>query len=329
MLHDYPCVVETVTLDELDRRILHALAIAGRTPLRRIATVLGCSERTLAQRYRRLRDAGMRVVAVPDRRRLGRADWLVRLRCAPDAAPRIAQALARREDTSWVALASGGTELTCMAHAESGSGSLLLEKLSRTPRIDAITAHCVLRDLAGAHGWPGRLGALEAEEIERLREPEPAEHRGLPERITATDQALLRALAVDGRTGYPTLSALTGTPESTLRRRLTELHRRGVFYYDVDIDPGWFDYDCTAVLWLTVAPGELDAVATALAGHIEVAYAAATSGAANIVAFTVYRDLDACYGYLAHRLGALPGVLTVETSLITRQIKGPGADLAP
>lgn len=139
---------------------------------------------------------------------------------------------------------------------------------------------------------------------------------------------MLRALAADARTGYPTLSTLTGTPESTLRRRLTELRRRGVFYYDMDIDPAWFGYHCTAVLWLTVTPGRLDEVAAALTEHLEIAYAAATSGTANIAAFAVFPDLDACYGYLAGRLGALPGVLSAETSLLTRQVNGAGADYA-
>ena len=75
------------TLDVLDRRLVHALQVDGRASFGRIAEVLGATDRTLARRYRRLRAAGLlRVVGVPAARALGRAEWLVRLRCLPEAA---------------------------------------------------------------------------------------------------------------------------------------------------------------------------------------------------------------------------------------------------
>jgi hypothetical protein len=54
------------------------------------------------------------VVGLPDSQRLGQSDWLVRLQCVPDAAAAAAEALARRDDTSWVQLTSGGTEIVCV-----------------------------------------------------------------------------------------------------------------------------------------------------------------------------------------------------------------------
>ena len=49
---------ETITLDRLDRQLLHALQFDGRVSFRLLAEVLGSSEQTVARRYRRLRDAG-------------------------------------------------------------------------------------------------------------------------------------------------------------------------------------------------------------------------------------------------------------------------------
>jgi DNA-binding Lrp family transcriptional regulator len=43
-------------IDRLDRQLLHALQIDGRAPFRRLASVLGASEQTVARRYRRLWD---------------------------------------------------------------------------------------------------------------------------------------------------------------------------------------------------------------------------------------------------------------------------------
>jgi len=104
--------VSSLVLDELDRGIVHALHIDGRAPFSRIAQVLGVSDQTVARRYRRLCSAGsLRVVGVPDARRLGWVEWFVRVQVMPDAAVPVADALARRKDTSWVCLISGGTQI--------------------------------------------------------------------------------------------------------------------------------------------------------------------------------------------------------------------------
>ena len=105
--------------DELDRQLVHALQINGRAPFSAIAEVLGVSDRTIARRYARLRSVGgLRVLGGIDSTALGAVLWLLRVRCAPTAAVAVAEALARRPDTSWVSLTSGGTEITCTVRTE-------------------------------------------------------------------------------------------------------------------------------------------------------------------------------------------------------------------
>src|SRR4051794_9338407 len=112
--------MESVTLDEFDRGLVHALQIDGRAPFSKIANVLGISENTVARRYRRLRSAGaLRVVGSANGFLLGYTSWTIRVRCSPDAAGAIAAALARRPDTFWVHVLSGGTEISCNVQARS------------------------------------------------------------------------------------------------------------------------------------------------------------------------------------------------------------------
>ncbi|KAA2253001.1 AsnC family transcriptional regulator [Solihabitans fulvus] len=323
--------MESLTLDELDRQLAHALQVDGRASFSRIAAVLGVSDQTVARRYRRLRTAGaLRVIGLPDARRIGCVDWLVRIQCAPNAAASVAAALSRRSDTSWVSLTSGGTEITCITRTRhrQDSDSLLLQTLPRTPQVVAITAHCLLRNLAGTTGWPGRTAALTAPQIDALR-PAPVPDADQPVELGDADQRLLAELAKDGRAGYPALASATGWSESTVRRRLDQLRRANVLYFDVDLDPLLLGYATEAILWLTVAPGHLTDVAAALAGHPEIAFASATTGPTNVVAFAVCRDADALYDYLATRLGALAGVLRVETAPIIRSAKRAGTALVP
>src|SRR5262249_38280308 len=67
-------------VDDLDRRLLHALQLDGRAPFSRIAAVLGVSDQTIARRFRRLAGtADLRGLGVTDESRLGWQSWIVRL----------------------------------------------------------------------------------------------------------------------------------------------------------------------------------------------------------------------------------------------------------
>ncbi|GAB3886731.1 Lrp/AsnC family transcriptional regulator [Kibdelosporangium lantanae] len=318
--------MESLILDELDRQLVHALQIDGRASFSRVAAVLDASDRTIARRYHRLRSSGaLRVVGLADSRHTGHVDWLVRIQCAPDTVTPVAAALAQRDDTSWVGLTSGGTEVTCVTrtHRRPRHDGLLLQKLPKSPRISHVTAHCLLRPVAGTNGWPGRTAALDDDQVRQLVPHEPTD--GQPVTLTPAEEKLFAELAKDGRTEFPALATATGWSESTTRRRMEELRRSGVLYFDVDIDPVLLGYHEEAVLWLTAAPAELTNIADALASHDEVAYASATTGPANLAGFLVCRDGDALYDYLAERVGALPGVTHVETAPITRHVKRAGA----
>ncbi|WP_439384293.1 Lrp/AsnC family transcriptional regulator [Amycolatopsis lexingtonensis] len=320
--------MESGLLDDLDRRLAHALQLDGRASFSTIASVLGVSDQTVARRYRKLRSSGvLRVVGVPEVAPLGQVHWLIRLGCVPDAAAAIAAALARRDDTQWVSLMSGGTEIVCFIRAplREETDGLLLGQLPKTPRVVSMTAYRLLRRFAGGPaGWPGRSSALSAAEVAALRRP-PASTVYRPE---PGDPALLAALAHDGRADMSTLAAASGRSESTVRRRLEALRTSGALYFDVEVDAALLGYPLTATLWLTVAPSALESAGQALATHPQVAFAAATTGPANLVANVGCRDDAALYSYLADDLGGLPGVRQVETAPMIRTLKRFGT-LAP
>jgi DNA-binding Lrp family transcriptional regulator len=183
----------------------------------------------------------------------------------------------------------------------------------------------VLRAVAGTDGWPGRTAALDPGQVAALRPAADAAARP-GERVTPTtaDNHLLAALAKDGRAGYPALAAATGWSETTVRRRLEELRRCDVLYFDVEIEPVLFGYTAEAMMWLTVAPAALTAITQALAAHRQIAYAAAITGPANVAASVICRDLNELYEYLANGIGSLDGVSAVETAPVVRRIKGAG-----
>ncbi|MFD9517076.1 Lrp/AsnC family transcriptional regulator [Streptomyces sp. NPDC059979] len=327
-------MTQSVILDALDRRLIHALQIDGRASFSRIATVLGVPERTIARRYHRLRSAlVVQVVGLVDSRRIGMLDWFVRIDCTPDAADALTTALALRDDTSWIAPLAGGTRLTCMVRtpASSTDGERpLFDHLLRTPGIRDVEAGCVLRQVAGVGGWAGRTSALEGSEQAALLNPS-LEPQGDPQAPGwgEAEARLARELARDGRADVVRLAAVTGWSASTVRRRIAELRAAGVLHFEVNVDPSCFGFPVEALLWLEVAPAALVEVTQALARHDAVAFAAVTTGRAAVVAMVLCRDTGALYDYLTHELASLPGIGRMETALIQRRATRAGPLLVP
>lgn len=217
-------------LSDEDMGLVHALQVNGRASFREIADVLGISDQTAARRWARLRSAGrLRVLGLTDPLRLGDSIWVVRVRCTPDAAAYLGEAMARRTDTTWVNLSSGGTEISCSVRTR-GPGpeeSPLLQKLPRTPQVVDVSAHCSLHVFFGQDLSPiNKRGPLTAAQVTALTSPDAparAPDAAPPVTLDDSDRQLLDLLARDGRAAPGELATATGLSPSTVRRRITEL----------------------------------------------------------------------------------------------------------
>jgi DNA-binding Lrp family transcriptional regulator len=323
--------VESITLDDLDRAIVHALQLDGRVSFAVVADALSVSDQTVARRYRRLRAAGaVRVVGLPNSRRMGYVEWFVRLRCLPDGALPIARALAGRADVSWVMLTSAGTEITCLVRTRSAGerDALLLGTLPRTRQVVEMDAFCVLHTyFGGASGWNGRTHALSAAQIEQISANSPPVHiRGGESCIDldADDDKILAVLARDGRTSAADIAATLGTSPSTATRRLDRLIATGAVDFDVEIAPHHLGYGVEALLWVTVDPPGLHETGADAAAHTPVALAVATSGTANLLLAVGCTSVDRLYQYVATDLARLNGVRAIHTAPIIRTVKRAG-----
>ncbi len=333
--------MEVSLLDPIDRQIVHILTIEPRASFRTVADVAGISDQTAARRYRRLADsAGLRVLGVPDGSRLGWTDWFLRLQTTPGGANSIAEALARLPDTRWVHLASGGTEVICTLQARSPEqrDALFLRGLPGSRRVVQISAHSILHDFTPGP-WREATRALSPAQLAllsrgddppgspRSRGDYPSPRTPLAPRtpLGPEDEPLLNELARDGRAGTAAIATAIHWHESTVRRRIDELRRSGLLYFEVDIDNRVLGLNEHALLWLSVEPARLEEAGRALATHPEIPFAAATTGPTNLVASAVFRDTQHLYEYLTGELAALPGVSSVQTAPIIGTLKRTGS----
>ena len=331
-------MADSLTLDSDDRRLVRALLIDPRVPFATLASVLERSEPTVARRYARMRRTGaLRVTGVVDRSRLGQSQCTVRLRCRPGSVGTIAQALAQREDVGWVAISTGGGEITCAVRSRTPADrdDLLGTKLPRAAALLDLQTSVMLRKFLGGRGryWAALAGSLTESEESRLRstgrpfEEEPVGPHRSRLRLDEQDDGLLAALAADGRASLAELATAAGMTPGRAGRRLATLLSEQLVHLHVEIAPAALGYRTLANLWLRVRPDELKAVGRSLAALPEVGFVAAMSGRDNLHAVVHCHDLDELFEFTSGQVGSLPGVEAAEVSVIDRQIKQAGTML--
>lgn len=315
----------TPTLDAVDAQIVHALRFDPRIPFRHIAADLGVAEQTIARRYRRLRRDGIvRVIGAVDPRALGENDWIIRVRCRPDGALQVAEALGKRDDAAWISIAAAGAEVVFSLHPRSQQDrdDLLVQRLQRSAPVHDIQAAMILhrfvrRDVID---WRGRQFAAQIET------PTPTDEYAEDDlRLRDTDDALLQLLARDGRTSYSVLARASGMSIGRVTRRIAALQAGGILYFDLDVAPAAMPTGTTALLWLRVAPAQLDAVGQAVAEHDETSYAAAITGPFNIFAVVTAANADDLYRYMTTTMASVDGIHGFELSPVLQLLKQAGA----
>ncbi|MDQ0791324.1 DNA-binding Lrp family transcriptional regulator [Streptomyces sp. B3I8] len=329
---------ESFAVRSEDVRIIRALQIAPRAPFAALAGALGLTEAAVNRRYRRLRGEGvLRVTGVVNPGALGQSRWLVRLRCRPGSVSAIAEALARREDVNWVALSAAGYEITCAIQSRNREQreELLGRRLPRTAAVLDINAFAMLRQFLGGRGhyWAALEGVLSPEQEALLgSEGSPFAEVPVVARepvvLTAEDERICDALAVDGRASLVDLAAAAGSTPGRVSRRLHSLLERRAVHIDVEIAAAALGYHARANLWLRVHPSAVKEVGRALAREPGIAFAAAVSGPYNVHAVAHCRDLDELFEFTSDRVGSLAGLQSMEVSPVLRHLKQAGTLLS-
>ncbi|MEV7346584.1 AsnC family transcriptional regulator [Streptomyces sp. NPDC093544] len=319
-------------MDQTDRRIVQCLLQDGRASFRRIAQVAGVSEQTVARRYRALIAEGtVRVRGLPGHGGSREQTWFVRVECRPDATDALADALAAREDTSYVSVTSGGSEIVCQTRSDPARphGSVL-QSLPRTAKVLGFHAYAVLHIHLGAGAkWrafdepltPAELAALHHHEDATDLDPERSPRTGT---LNETDAPLLAELARDGRTSVVELARATGWSKARVSSRLEELLHGRALRLAVDLAYAQFGFHATAYLWLTVAPGQLTTTGEALSRHPETTFAAAVTGSANLLVTVTCRSMDDLYAYVTGKVGALLAVTQADIVPVLHRVKQAG-----
>lgn len=144
-------------LDELDRKLIAALQIDGRTPFSVLAQDLGVSASSVRYRVQRLQDSGLfQIVGIANPLNIGFDRLaLIGIRCEAGTAPEVCDALSALQETSYVVLTSGSfdvmVEVVCrdIDHYT----DLMFGTLQKIPGVVQTESFFVLKAHKLAYGW--------------------------------------------------------------------------------------------------------------------------------------------------------------------------------
>jgi DNA-binding Lrp family transcriptional regulator len=235
----------------------------------------------------------------------------------------VAAALARRADTVWVDVLSGGDEISAIFFLDGPDtrNALLLRDLPATGAVDSWTVHTLLHVFPTAFRWTG--GLLSSQEVARLA-ADPLAAPATPTARQSIDTALIAALTENGRATYTELARHTGTTALTVRRRLDALVRGQVLRVATEVDLALLGAHTEALLWITVRPGALAETAQTLSAHPQVRFTAATTGPTNLLVALAAAGLSALYDFLIDTVGPLGQITSIDTTPLLATIKRTG-----
>ena len=323
-------MVSAEDFDALDAQLAGALQVNGRASWGLIAKALDAPERTIARRGQRLLDSGaVRVSTYLDTSIIGRAQpVIVQIETKPGQALNVAAVLAARDDTSSVSVLESGSEIVCelVPRTFEDSTTLLRDVLPAIDGIVSLQVGTVLKLFRSGYDWAAI--PLPEDVVKQLRPPGPSKVSSKPLQYTDDDDALIKALAADGRATVVQLAETLGVSTPTVKRRLDSLFDHGAMHVRTEIMPALHGLRVEALSWLHIAPDRIEDVGQALARNPSVRFCASCTGDSQMLVDCLVEDEAALYRFLTEDVAALGVESSIRMSVVLIPVRRGPMNLA-
>ena len=321
-------------IDDIDRRIIHALGYDIRMPFAKIGAALGMAEQTVARRYQAMVRGGvLQCTALIDSLALGVSQAILRITPVPGSGATLASALGRHPDMSWVNLTSSQVMAVHRPKSATERDQMVTDQLPKTSLVQSISSHTVVRRYPLGARMPSFPELFSPDQIDGLKEVAEERFSVITERerdersrratlqLDADDQKLVTMLEGDARLSYAKIADNLGWTPARAAGRLRELVDSGVVYLDLDVSLPQLGVTLAAIIWGKVPVRHLDAAGSAVGSLPEVPFVCATTGTTNLMASALCRDTSHLYEVMTAGFGDLAGVDDIEVTPVVRQIK--------
>lgn len=136
--------------------------------------------------------------------------------------------------------------------------------------------------------------------------------------LDATDREIVRMLQKNGRTPNTEIGRALDLTETTIRKRIARLIEEDLVNIVAVPTPRAVGMTTSAIIGVSVQLGNLDMVSRKLSSYSEVRYLGLSTGRYDIIIEAFFNDTEHLLSFVSDKLGALPEVSSVETSIILR-----------
>lgn len=306
--------------NELQQRIVGALQVDGRATWRRIASVLGEPERTVARYGNELLASGQVTVAAI-RNQLGSV--VAAFTCMPGAARLTCESVAQRADTTYSYLITGVADVVAEMHYDAQVTDILTLELPATPGLSHYATYPVLKYFKTIRGW--RAGVLTPAEEAALAAPYGSDQTDwIPDPgLGAVDVAIIEALKEDGRATVESIARKAGLSETSASRRIEALLSTTQATIRTLVEPARMGLPIEAQLWVETSPRRIDELGRHLAGLQPVRYAAALAGDYQLLIDVTLPSLNELYRFISDPMWG-EDQTRIRTAMVLRARKRGG-----
>lgn len=137
----------------------------------------------------------------------------------------------------------------------------------------------------------------------------------------ALDRRIIRLLQVNGRMSNTDVAKALDVTETTVRKRVASLLEDRLMTIVAVPTPEAAGLNLSAILGISVELQSLHSVAETIRTYREVRYVGLSAGRYDLVVEGFFVDQEQLLRFITERLGALPGITGLETSIILKVAK--------
>jgi Lrp/AsnC family transcriptional regulator, regulator for asnA, asnC and gidA len=152
-------------------------------------------------------------------------------------------------------------------------------------------------------------------------EPEIRRRSGRPGVVDDIDREIIRLLQRDGRSSNTEIGRALGLTETTIRKRIARLVNEALVSIVAVPTPDAVGMTTSAIIGISVQLQHIRSVSDQLVAQPEVRYVGVSTGRYDLIVEAFFSDHEHLLDFVSTRLGAMPGVTAVETSLILKVAK--------
>jgi Lrp/AsnC family transcriptional regulator for asnA, asnC and gidA len=136
------------------------------------------------------------------------------------------------------------------------------------------------------------------------------------------DRKIIEILKEDSRTPYTEIAKKLRVSESTVRKRVKALEKKGVIRkYSIVVNPAKMGYNTVAIVGLDVEPSRFLTIASKLTEFEEVKYVATSTGD-HMIMFEIWtRDGKELTRIISEKIGRIKGINRICPSIILEKLK--------